>query len=91
MIQVTIQDIVNATGGTLLSGDPLGKVSLFAVDSRVCRPGTLFAAVAGDNSDGHLYLTKAFENGAAAALVQLPAVEGVYGPSGTEEAFLVKS
>ena len=87
MIQITIQDIVNAAGGKLLSGDPEGKVDLFAVDSRICREGTLFAAVTGGNSDGHLYLAKAFENGASAALVSLPSVEGIYGPSGVSEAF----
>ena len=86
MIQISVKDIVSKTGGKLLSGDPETMVSLFAVDSRAVRPGTLFTAVTGGNSDGHLYLRKAFENGAAAALVSEDSVEGVYGPDGVEDA-----
>ena len=87
MIQITIQDILEATGGKLLSGSLTDSVSLFAVDSRVCRPGTLFAAVTGGNSDGHLYLSKAFENGATAALVSEFTAPGVYDENGVSAAF----
>ena len=87
MIRIHIKDILNATGGKLLSGDPEDTVSLFQVDSRLSGPGTLFTAVTGGNSDGHLYLRKAFSQGASAALVSLPSVEGVYGPSGVSDAF----
>ncbi|MBP5295064.1 MAG: UDP-N-acetylmuramoyl-tripeptide--D-alanyl-D-alanine ligase, partial [Lachnospiraceae bacterium] len=87
MIQISIQDIISVTGGKLLSGDPETRVSLFAVDSRAVKPGTLFTAVTGGNSDGHLYLKKAFENGASAALVSEACVPDVYGPDGVEETF----
>ena len=87
MIQITIQEILGATGGRLLSGDPSGKVSRFSIDSRDAGPGTLFTAVTGGNSDGHLYVKKAFENGADAALVSLPSVPGVYDERGASDTF----
>ena len=50
---------------------PPGGLSVTAVeiDSRLCAPGTLFAALAGQHADGHDYLAAAAANGAAAALV----------------------
>lgn len=50
---------------------PPGTLSVTAVeiDSRLCAPGTLFAALAGQHADGHDYIAAAGANGAAAALV----------------------
>ena len=87
MIQITIREILEATSGVLLSGDPSMKVSRFSIDSRDAAAGTLFTAVTGGNTDGHSYVEKAFENGADAALVSLPEVPGVYGPKGVAERF----
>ncbi|MCX6640484.1 MAG: UDP-N-acetylmuramoyl-L-alanyl-D-glutamate--2,6-diaminopimelate ligase [bacterium] len=39
-------------------------------DSRKVVPGSLFVAVAGEKTDGHLYLDQAFGRGAAAAVVE---------------------
>jgi len=48
------------------------EVSVFAVtdDSRHVRPGTVFVAVPGERDDGHAYLARAVEAGAAALIVQ---------------------
>lgn len=43
-----------------------------AFDSRKVFPGCLFAAFKGGNTDGHLYIPKAFAAGAACALVSQP-------------------
>ncbi len=43
-----------------------------SVDSRQIQPGQLFVALPGEAVDGHDYVAKAFENGAAAALIQRP-------------------
>jgi UDP-N-acetylmuramoyl-tripeptide--D-alanyl-D-alanine ligase len=39
------------------------------VDSRKILPGNIFVAMAGDKTDGHLYIENAFRNGAVAALI----------------------
>ena len=49
------------------------------IDSRAVQPGDLFVAYKGENTDGHKYINKAFENGAVCALAEyLP--EDVSGP-----------
>lgn len=52
-----------------------------SIDSRKVRPGDLFVAVKGTLTDGHEYISKAIEKGAAAVLVSGPvsaeAPEGV--------------
>jgi UDP-N-acetylmuramoyl-tripeptide--D-alanyl-D-alanine ligase len=65
----TAGEIAEATGGK-----PSGEFQVAGVemDSRDVRSGDLFFALKGENSDGHLYLDKAFANGAAAAVVDRP-------------------
>jgi len=65
---LTADDIVAATGGTLLRRSERG-VMRGAVDSRLVVPGCLFVALAGDRTDGHRYLASAAAAGAAAFLV----------------------
>jgi UDP-N-acetylmuramoyl-tripeptide--D-alanyl-D-alanine ligase len=48
---------------------PIGGVS---IDTRTLRPGDLFFAIKGEASDGHDYVERAFEAGAAAAVVSKP-------------------
>ncbi|MFV0643172.1 MAG: UDP-N-acetylmuramoyl-tripeptide--D-alanyl-D-alanine ligase, partial [Sphingomonadaceae bacterium] len=63
------ESLVNAIGGVASDNFQVGGVE---IDSRDVRPGDLFFALRGENSDGHLYLDKAFANGAAAAIVDRP-------------------
>jgi UDP-N-acetylmuramoyl-tripeptide--D-alanyl-D-alanine ligase len=51
----------------------------YAIDSREVRPGDLFIAFPGEQVDGHDFVAKAFELGAAAALVERK-VENANGP-----------
>ena len=69
----TSEEIVAATGGTL-HGDAF-DVSGITFDSREVEHGWLFVAMPGTVADGHDYVAKAFESGAAGALVSRP-VEG---------------
>ena len=69
----TSDEIVAATGGTL-HGHPF-DVSGITFDSREVEHGWLFVAMPGTVADGHDYVAKAMEAGAAAALVSKP-VEG---------------
>lgn len=64
----TVAEVVAATGGRpegLLDG-PIGSIS---IDSRDIQPDALFVAIQGDLHDGHDFVGKALEQGAAAALV----------------------
>jgi UDP-N-acetylmuramoyl-tripeptide--D-alanyl-D-alanine ligase len=63
----TAAEIADATGGA--ASGPF-QVAGVETDSREVRPGDLFVALKGENSDGHKFLDKAFANGAAAALVE---------------------
>lgn len=42
------------------------------IDSRLVKPGDLFVAIKGTQTDGHAYVSKAVELGASALLVSLP-------------------
>jgi UDP-N-acetylmuramoyl-tripeptide--D-alanyl-D-alanine ligase len=41
-----------------------------SIDTRVLRPGAVFLAMRGERADGHDFVSKAFEGGAAAAVVE---------------------
>lgn len=62
---------------------PAGVLGV-SIDSRTIEPGDLFFAIKGENSDGHDYVRRAFENGAAACVVDedhidmLPGVGPLY-------------
>ncbi len=72
---LTADDIVAATGGTLLrrSARPIRGG---AVDSRLVTPGCLFVALPGERTDGHRYLGAAVAAGAGALLVSATVERG---------------
>ena len=49
-------------------GIPNDRISGIAIDSRAVKPGFLFVAMKGGNADGHDYIRKAIDNGAAAVI-----------------------
>jgi UDP-N-acetylmuramoyl-tripeptide--D-alanyl-D-alanine ligase len=49
-----------------------GNITGVSIDSRQCRPGDLFVAIAGERFDGHDYVTAALQAGATAAVVHRP-------------------
>lgn len=65
----TSDAIAQAVGGSASAAFEAGGV---AFDSREVGPGDLFIAMKGENSDGHLFLEKAYANGAAGAIVETP-------------------
>ncbi|PIS10691.1 MAG: UDP-N-acetylmuramoylalanyl-D-glutamyl-2, 6-diaminopimelate--D-alanyl-D-alanine ligase [Bdellovibrio sp. CG10_big_fil_rev_8_21_14_0_10_47_8] len=70
---LTVQDIVQATGGKILSQ----KENLFqgvSTDTRDSMPGKLFIALKGDSFDAHQFLAQAVSQGAAALLVHTPSI-----------------
>lgn len=66
MTGITIKNILEATGGTLLCGDEFTPVENIALDSRTMKGRDIFVPIIGEKTDGHLYIDKAFENGAVA-------------------------
>ena len=67
MTPCTAREICAAVGGTLLqdSGAPVTGVT---TDSRAVQPGQLFIPLVGERFDGHAYIAKALEGGAAGYL-----------------------
>lgn len=65
----TSTDIAAATGGT--ASAPFETVGV-TFDSREVGPGDLFVAMKGEATDGHHFLTQAFAQGAAGAIVSEP-------------------
>jgi UDP-N-acetylmuramoyl-tripeptide--D-alanyl-D-alanine ligase len=54
-----------------------GPATGVSIDTRTLQPGDLFVAIKGDTHDGHDHIARAFEAGAAAAIVSRPiAVNG---------------
>jgi len=78
-MKLTLQELLNATGGRLLSGvdsGPGGARSIqgrvfegISTDSRRVRPGDLFIAIRGQRYDGHDFVETAFRKGASGAIV----------------------
>lgn len=69
------QEIVTATGGTLVRGNPDGVFGGLSTDSRDVAEGNLFVALAGERFDGHAFIPDAVKRGAAGLLVQREAIE----------------
>lgn len=65
----TAGEVARAVSGYLARGDASVSLGGVAVDSRSVRPGDLFVALKGENTDGHLFLQQAREAGARACLV----------------------
>ena len=82
---------------TTIVGDADVEVSGIKIDSRQVKPGYLFVAIKGTQTDGHQYIAKAIELGAVAVLcedlpteqaagvtyVQVPSTETAVGPVAT--------
>ncbi len=68
--------ITQHTLWTALTGDipplrlPAAPIAHAALDNRDVRPGDLFVALAGSNTDGHAYIGAALNNGAQAVIIE---------------------
>lgn len=67
--EIGLADVAAAVGGRL-SGD--GVIRGASVDSRRVTPGSLFVALRGERTDGHLHAADAVARGASAVLVERP-------------------
>ncbi|MBS0205210.1 MAG: UDP-N-acetylmuramoyl-tripeptide--D-alanyl-D-alanine ligase [Planctomycetes bacterium] len=66
MEQLSLIDLMHATGGHLTVGASPGQViDRISTDSRTLQPGSVFWALRGETHDGHAYISQAMERGAA--------------------------
>ena len=65
----TVHQILDATGGRLVRGRPIGEISGIAIDSRRLTPGEAFVAIQGTRLDGHRFIEDAAHRGASCLIV----------------------
>ena len=63
-------ELMKAAKGRHLQGDLHLEITGFSIDSRHVKEGDFFVPFKGENTDGHLYLAAAAENGAAGAFCE---------------------
>lgn len=80
MINVTVKEILEATGGKLLSGSEDVVLEHISIDSRKMEGNDLFVPFVGERADAHNFIGSAFDNGAAASLTIREDVELGKGP-----------
>lgn len=68
MENMTVKDVVLATGGKLLCGDPNQILRNISIDSRTMLGDDLFVPIIGEKVDAHCFIAGAFQGGAAAVL-----------------------
>jgi UDP-N-acetylmuramoyl-tripeptide--D-alanyl-D-alanine ligase len=71
-LRVTARDVAEATGGTLVAGDPESPIGGVSIDSRRVETGGLFVAIRGPRFDAHDFVPAVLAAGAAGALVCRP-------------------
>ena len=69
MEEFSIREVVEAIGERLLRGNPESRVSGVSTDTRSLQAGDLFFALKGEKADGHLYVSRAIESGAAGVVI----------------------
>lgn len=67
---LTLGDIAEACGGQYIGEKSklTTAVKSVVIDSRLVTEGSLFVAIKGERTDGHLYIEKAYESGAVCAI-----------------------
>ncbi len=68
MEQMTVKEILEATGGRLLCGSESRVLKNISIDSRAMAGDDLFVPLVGEKVDAHRFIDKAFDTGAAAVL-----------------------
>jgi UDP-N-acetylmuramoyl-tripeptide--D-alanyl-D-alanine ligase len=84
VIPLTLAEIAEVTGGTVVGDASIVVDAPATLDSRAVEDGGLFVAVVGEHVDGHDYAAQAVESGAAAVLASRdPGVPAVVVPDVT--------
>ncbi len=70
MSSFSLDEVLQVTGGTLVSGSARRRIRRLCTDTRILRHGDFFVALRGSNFDGHRFLENAFMHGASGALIE---------------------
>jgi len=73
-----IKDIIEATNGKLIKGEPEASVSGISTDSRTLKYGDFFVALIGDRFDGHNFIPQSISHGAAGIIVSRTQIQDEY-------------
>lgn len=72
-MRLSLSEILSATGGELVLGEPSNVLFSFGTDTRSILPGELFIALKGPNYNGAQFAAAAFEKGASGIMAsELP-------------------
>jgi UDP-N-acetylmuramoyl-tripeptide--D-alanyl-D-alanine ligase len=69
----SIDQVIKAVGGVLIAGAAENNVCGISTDSRQVKRGNIFISLQGENFDGHDFVHKAVEKGAALVIISDPA------------------
>lgn len=72
---LTVEEILQATGGAYVSGSGNLCITAVQTDSRQVEEGSLFVPLLGEKQDGHKFIPEALSKGAKAALVAMSSFE----------------
>jgi UDP-N-acetylmuramoyl-tripeptide--D-alanyl-D-alanine ligase len=75
MLRLSVETLVELTGGELISGTPETMINGLAIDSREVEPGSAFVAFVGERTDGHRFVPDALDRGARVVVVTRDADE----------------
>jgi UDP-N-acetylmuramoyl-tripeptide--D-alanyl-D-alanine ligase len=65
----SVKEILLATSGTLLQGNPDARIRGISIDTRTIKLGDAFLAIKGNNFDGHDFVSAAVKRSAAALII----------------------
>jgi len=91
VLTLSVEMLVELTGGELLLGPAETVVNGVFIDSREVQPGAAFVAFGGEQTDGHEHIGGALQSGARAVLVTRDdeGVRAVFAEHGRHESALV--
>ena len=69
MREITVEEILKATGGKLLWGNPNGSVFKVCTDSRLAGPGDVFFPLIGEFNDAHKFIGQVLDAGCRTLVV----------------------
>ena len=69
MVALSVREIVAATKGRLVAGDPDRRIASVSTDTRTLQTGDLFFALKGKTFDGHAFVPQAAAKGAVGCVV----------------------
>ena len=70
MKDITVKDILECTGGKLITGNENIVCKEFSKDTRTIKEGDIYIGIKGENFDGNVFWKKALDNGAMGVIVQ---------------------